>query len=74
LAPLVVDALFTLLGELARRGTTLLLVEQHGSRALQLAQRCVVLGAGRPTYVGDPAELLESDALSAMYLGGGSRS
>jgi len=74
LAPLVVDALFTLLGELARRGTTLLLVEQHGSRALQLAQRCVVLGAGRPTYIGDPAELLESDALSAMYLGGGSRS
>jgi ABC-type branched-subunit amino acid transport system ATPase component len=59
---------------LARRGTTLLLVEQHGSRALQLAHRCVVLGAGRPTYVGDPAELLESDALSAMYLGGGSRS
>jgi branched-chain amino acid transport system ATP-binding protein len=74
LAPLVVDALFTLLGELARRGTTLLLVEQHGSRALQLAQRCVVLGAGRPTYVGDSAELLESNALSAMYLGGASRS
>jgi branched-chain amino acid transport system ATP-binding protein len=73
LAPLVVEALFTLLGELARRGTTLLLVEQHGSRALQLAQRCVVLGAGRPTYVGAAAELLESNALSAMYLGGASR-
>src|SRR3954451_18915845 len=52
LAPLVVDALFVLIGDLARDGMTVVLVEQHGARALELANECVVLGAGRVTYRG----------------------
>jgi branched-chain amino acid transport system ATP-binding protein len=69
LAPKVVDIIFDMVAELSRRGVTLLLVEQHGYRALELARRCVVLNAGKMTYAGSAAELLESGELAAAYFG-----
>ena len=69
LAPLVVDALFVLIGELARDGMAVVLVEQHGARALELANECVVLGAGRVTYRGSADALARSGALASTYLG-----
>jgi branched-chain amino acid transport system ATP-binding protein len=69
LAPKVVDTIFDMVAELSRQGVTLLLVEQHGYRALELAQRCVVLNAGKVTYAGSAERLLESGELAAAYFG-----
>jgi branched-chain amino acid transport system ATP-binding protein len=50
LAPIVVDALFEALRALRARGLSLLLAEQHVSRALALADRVLVLRSGRIVY------------------------
>lgn len=72
LAPLVVGRIFDALAELARVGTTMLLVEQNVARALQIAQRVYVLRAGQ--VVGQPFSALgvTADELTDRYLGVGS--
>jgi len=71
LAPLVVGRIFDALAELARVGTTMLLVEQNVARALQIAQRVYVLRAGQ--VVGQPFSALgvTADELTERYLGVG---
>src|SRR5206468_4623143 len=68
LAPLVVDEIFEFLGELAARGTALLLVEQYVTRALALADYVYVLNRGRVTFAGDASEL-DQGAVFEQYLG-----
>ncbi|HSW27194.1 MAG TPA: ABC transporter ATP-binding protein, partial [Burkholderiaceae bacterium] len=46
LAPLMVDKIFEVVGDIHSRGTTILLVEQNASRALQLANRGYVMESG----------------------------
>jgi len=46
LAPMIVDELFTLIGDLAREGTPIVLVEQNVHRAIALVQRFYVLERG----------------------------
>lgn len=46
LAPMIVDELFTLIGDLAREGTPIVLVEQNVHRAVALVQRFYVLERG----------------------------
>ncbi len=46
LAPIIVDEVFTTLRKIAQAGTTLLVVEQHVGRALDLADRAVLLKQG----------------------------
>ncbi|HUW41757.1 MAG TPA: ABC transporter ATP-binding protein [Rectinemataceae bacterium] len=60
LAPIVVDRLFELLGELHRGGTTIILAEQNARLALEAAQTAYVLEAGRVILRG-PARQLSSD-------------
>jgi len=71
LAPLVVGRIFDALAELARVGTTMLLVEQNVGRALQIAQRVYVLRVG--AVVGHPFEAGEitADELTERFLGVG---
>ena len=52
LAPVVVDEVFAALRHVLESGTALLIVEQHVERALELADRAVVLSAGRATFEG----------------------
>jgi branched-chain amino acid transport system ATP-binding protein len=47
LAPVVVDEVYAALAQVLATGTSLLLVEQHVDRALDLADSAVVLGKGR---------------------------
>ncbi|MDQ1506534.1 MAG: branched-chain amino acid transport system ATP-binding protein [Actinomycetota bacterium] len=68
LAPRVVDQIFDFLARLARDGTSLLLVEQYVSRALELANYVVVMNRGRLAFAGEPAEIDEEE-LFARYLG-----
>lgn len=68
LAPIIVDEIFSFLGQLARQGTSLLVVEQYVSKVLELADIAYVLVRGRIVFAGEPAELLGSDILE-QYLG-----
>jgi len=57
LAPRVTRRLFDVVGELARGGTTVLLVDQYLSDALRLADVVYVLARGEVAFAGEPAEL-----------------
>ena len=68
LAPQWVAAVATLLQDLRRRGVAVLLAEQKLAIALQVADRCLVLGGGRVVFDGRPCELLEAHALRREWL------
>ena len=70
LAPILVDQIFDIIQELHDAGTTILLVEQNASKALQIADRAYVLETGAITLSGTGAELAVSDEVRKAYLGG----
>jgi branched-chain amino acid transport system ATP-binding protein len=70
LAPVIVQKVFSIIGEIRRRGTTVLLVEQNARMALSVADRGYVLETGRLAVSGKPAELWSNDEVRAAYLGG----
>jgi len=74
LAPLVVKLVFDTLATLAKRGMTLLVVEQNARRALALATRAYVITNGRVQISGPAAEVAASPEIVAAYLGGKSKS
>jgi branched-chain amino acid transport system ATP-binding protein len=57
LAPKIVELVADTLRELRRRGIAVLLVEQKLTIALEVAQRCLVMGHGQIVFEGTPAEL-----------------
>lgn len=59
LAPVVVDEVYRVLGQVRDRGTTLLVVEQHLDRALAFADRAVVLDTGEISYIGPVDDLAD---------------
>ena len=69
LSPLLVDKIFEVIAEIHQRGTTILLVEQNASRALQLASRGYVLDSGEVTMSGAAQQLLDDPKVRAAYLG-----
>jgi branched-chain amino acid transport system ATP-binding protein len=70
LAPVIVQKVFSIIGEIRRRGTTVLLVEQNARMALSVADRGYVLETGRLAVSGKPDELWSNDEVRAAYLGG----
>jgi branched-chain amino acid transport system ATP-binding protein len=71
LAPLLIQQIFRVIGEINAQGTTVLLVEQNAYHALKLAHRGYVLVAGHVTLQGRGTELLENPEVRAAYLEGG---
>jgi len=69
LSPLMVDKIFEVVNDIHQRGTTVLLVEQNASRALQLASRGYVMDSGEITMSGDAKQLLNDPKVRAAYLG-----
>jgi branched-chain amino acid transport system ATP-binding protein len=57
LAPKIVQQVAEFLRELERRGVSVLLVEQKLTIALEVSQRCLVMGHGRIVFEGTPADL-----------------
>ena len=57
LAPRVTRQLFDVVTDLARRGTTVVLVEQYLSDALRMSDVVYVLARGDVVFAGEPAEL-----------------
>jgi branched-chain amino acid transport system ATP-binding protein len=69
LSPIMVDKIFEVVNDIHQRGTTVLLVEQNASRALQLATRGYVMDSGEVTMSGDARALLDDPRVRAAYLG-----
>ena len=70
LAPILVDQIFSIIKELHAAGTTILLVEQNASKALEIADRAYVLETGKITLSGTGSELVHSPEVQKAYLGG----
>ncbi|MHB1042493.1 MAG: ABC transporter ATP-binding protein [Eubacteriales bacterium] len=69
LAPLLVDHIFQVIGELNSRGMTILLVEQNARKALKTAHRGYVLQNGSVTLSGRGEDLLNNALVREAYLG-----
>ena len=69
LAPLLVEQIFDIIGELNRSGTTILLVEQNAQMALSIAHRAYVLETGKIVKQGEAQALMHDDDVRRAYLG-----
>lgn len=69
LAPQIVQTIFQVIREINQEGTTILLVEQNASMALQVAHRAYVLEVGCIQMEGDAKSLAASDDVRKAYLG-----
>ena len=70
LAPILVEQIFSIIRDLRKAGTTILLVEQNAGMALDIADRAYVLETGNITLSGTGEELAHSDKVKKAYLGG----
>lgn len=69
LAPILVEQIFSIIKEMHKTGTTILLVEQNAQMALSIADRAYVLETGGIAISGTGKELSESDEIRKAYLG-----
>ncbi|WP_147164924.1 ABC transporter ATP-binding protein [Pararhodospirillum oryzae] len=69
LAPALIDEIFDVIAGLARRGLTVVLVEQNAAVALSVADRAYVLENGVITLEGAASDLVKDDRVRAAYLG-----
>lgn len=71
LAPILVRQIFSIIEEIHKEGTTILLIEQNAHMALSIAHRGYVLETGKIVMQGPAKELLDSEDIKNAYLGGG---
>ncbi|CAI0789240.1 ABC transporter ATP-binding protein [Serratia entomophila] len=69
LAPIVVEAIFEVIKQLASDGVTLLLVEQNARLALESTDRAYVLDSGSLSHSGPSAGMLDDEKIKQAYLG-----
>ena len=72
LAPLAVKQVFEVIARLRDQGLPILLVEQDARKAIEVADRGVVLRGGQVAVAGPASDLLDSEEVRAAYLGAGS--
>jgi len=68
LAPVIVDEIEKTLITIKELGITTVIVEQNAVRALELADRAVILDTGSVVFDGTAAEVLENESLRSEYL------
>jgi branched-chain amino acid transport system ATP-binding protein len=68
LAPHVIAQLVSCLLKLQKRGVTVLLVEQKLAIALQVSQRCYVMGQGQIVFEGTPSALRSELGVQKQWL------
>jgi len=71
LSPILVREIFSIIAEINRQGTAILLVEQNAFMALNIAARAYVLETGRVVLSGSAANLRDDPKVKAAYLGEG---
>jgi branched-chain amino acid transport system ATP-binding protein len=70
LAPKLVKVIFSIIRDINRAGTTILLVEQNAAMALGVAKRAYVLENGRIVLSGGAADIARDPRVTDAYLGG----
>lgn len=70
LAPIVVKEIFSIIKDINRGGTTVLLVEQNAHRALSAADRAYIIRNGEIELEGKAKELLKDEKVKKAYLEG----
>lgn len=70
LAPIFIKEIFSIIEEINRQGTTVLLIEQNAKMALGIADRGYVLETGNIVLEGTGPDLLNSPDIQKAYLGG----
>lgn len=70
LAPIFIKEIFSIIQEINKQGTTILLIEQNAKMALGIADRGYVLETGKIVLEGSGSELLDSPDIQKAYLGG----
>ncbi|OED44196.1 ABC transporter ATP-binding protein [Chromatiales bacterium (ex Bugula neritina AB1)] len=73
LSPAYLEKIFDLILQIRDTGVTILMVEQNARQALRIADIAYVLANGRHAHSGTGAELLASDKVRRMFLGGTGR-
>jgi branched-chain amino acid transport system ATP-binding protein len=68
LAPKIVEQVAEYLKELKRRGVSVLLVEQKLTIALEISERCYVMGHGQVVFEGTPSELRANAEIRKEWL------
>ena len=68
LAPLIIEQVERILGEVHRAGTPILLVEQAMETALALAHRVYVMSKGQIVFAGTVADLQRNETIRKQYL------
>jgi branched-chain amino acid transport system ATP-binding protein len=69
LAPVLVERIYETIAEINRQGTTILLVEQNASYALEVSSRGYVLETGYVTLSAASSSLRENPDVQRAYLG-----
>ena len=69
LAPMIVETIFRIIGDIRGEGTTVFLVEQNAAQALRLADRGYVMENGRIVFTDTAKNLLHDERVRAVYLG-----
>ena len=69
LSPIYVEEIFTIIQEIRKTGTTVLLVEQNAKKALSIADRAYVLETGNIVLSGKASDLMNDDSIKKAYLG-----
>jgi branched-chain amino acid transport system ATP-binding protein len=70
LAPIIVKEIFSIIKDINKKGTTVLLVEQNANMALQCANRAYIIKNGEIDIEGDAQALLNDENVKNAYLGG----
>lgn len=69
LSPILVEEIFSVIKEINKEGTTLLLIEQNAAKALSIAHRAYVLESGKIMLEGKSEELINNEKVKKIYLG-----
>ena len=70
LAPLIVKDIFSIIKEINKEGTTVLLVEQNAVQALGISDYAYILETGEIVHQGYAKDLAKDEKVKAAYLGG----
>jgi branched-chain amino acid transport system permease protein len=64
-----IDALETIVKDVARAGVAVIIVEHHLEMVSRLVDRILVLDLGRVLWEGHPDDLHDAEAVRAAYMG-----
>lgn len=70
LAPIIVKEIFSIIKDINKIGTTVLLVEQNANLALNVADRAYIIRNGEIEMEGNARELLKDERVKKAYLEG----